>query len=397
MNWLGGYSQQARPLAAVAFAIAAVIGSGARAEEAEPQNPPLTLGLTYQLDTVGTLRGGLERGSGVLDNLTLSAFADLDRMVGWKGGSAQFDLISTGGDTPSALAGALQGVDGIEVTAHRLRLYQAWIEQDLAGGRANLRLGFSDVSGEFAGADASGLLLNPSFGMAPDFAASGASAFPSTSIGARLRLAPSDHTYVQAAVVNARTGVPGDEGGADFSFADGEVVMVEAGATGRGKIAVGAWRMTSKQDDLAELDPSGQPLRRTAQGAYLLVEQPLSVGQTRATTAFLRAGLADGRTSPFRGSLQAGLLVTPVFAVRPDSSLTIGVTYAALSQAYRDASVLAGAPSSDHGETVLEIAYSDQIASKVRLQPDLQWVHRPGGDGQIKDALVATLRLELAL
>lgn len=396
MNWFNGESWPARRFASLAFALAALSGARAWAGDPAPQSPPLTLSLAYQLDTVGTVRGGAERGTDVLDNLTLGAFADLDRMVGWRGASAQFDLVNTGGDTPSVRAGALQGVDAIEVSAHRLRLYQAWIEQDLAGGRANLRLGFSDVSGEFAGADSAGLLLNPSFGMSPDFAASGASAFPSTSLGARLRLRPSENTYVQAAVVNARTGVPGDDGGADFSFDDGEVVMVEAGATGRGKIALGAWRMTHKQDDLAEFDAAGDPLRRTAGGVYALMEYPLTEGPVRAATGFLRAGLADGRTGPFRGSVQAGLLVTPAFAARPDSSLTVGVTYAALGQAYREASILAGGPALGRAETVFEIAYSDQLTSKLRLQPDLQFVRRPGGDGQVRDALVAALRLELA-
>lgn len=392
-----GGAGRLRRLCAATVTLALVGATGAQAAEAEPHSPALTVSLDYKLDSVGLLHGGAARGTDLLDGLTLSADLDLDRAGGWAGGSAHLDLLNTGGEAPSLRAGALQGVDALEVSAQRLRLYQAWLEQSLAGGQVNLRLGFSDLSGEFAVADSSGLLLNPSFGMAPDFAASGAAAYPSTSLGLRVRVEPSSTTYLQAAVVNARTGVPGDDGGADLSFDDGTVLAAEAGATARGKLAVGYWRLTRKQDDLATLDAAGQPVRRTAQGAYALVEQPLTAGPVRALTGFLRAGIAEGRTGPFRGSVQAGLLAAPVFAGRPDSSLTVGVTYAALGRAYRDASVLAGGPALDGGETVLEMAYSDQLTDKVRLQPGLQFIRRPGGDSQMEDAVVASLRLEIAL
>ncbi|WP_421933129.1 carbohydrate porin [Phenylobacterium sp.] len=393
MTLFGDGAGRLRRLCAAAVALTLVGATGARA--AEPHSPALTLGLDYKLDSVGVLGGGATRGTDLLDGLTLSADLDLDRAVGWAGGSAHLDLLNTSGDAPSLRAGALQGVDALEVSAQRLRLYQAWLEQSLAGGLVNLRLGFSDVSGEFAVADASGLLLNPSFGMAPDFAASGAAAYPSTSLGLRVRVEPSPTTYLQAALVNARTGVPGDDGGADLSFDDGTVLAAEAGATARGKVAVGYWRLTRRQDDLATLDAAGQPVRRTAQGAYALVEQPLTEGPVRALTGFLRAGISEGRTGPFRGSVQAGLLAAPLFAGRPDSSLTVGVTYAALGRAYRDASILAGGPALDRGETVLELAYSDELNDKVRLQPGLQFIHRPGGDPQVKDAVVASLRVDI--
>lgn len=390
-----GGTGRLRRLCAATVTLALAGAAGAQAAAAEPHDPALTLALDYRLDSVGVLRGGAARGTDLLDGLTLSADLDLDRAVGWVGGSAHLDLLNTSGEAPSLRAGALQGVDALEVSAQRLRLYQAWLEQSLAGGLVNLRLGFSDVSGEFGVADASGLLLNPSFGMAPDFAASGAAAYPSTSLGLRVRVEPSPTTYLQAALVNARTGVPGDDGGADLSFDDGTVLVAEAGATARGKVAVGYWRLTRRQEDLAALDAGGRPVRRTAQGAYALVEQPLTEGPVRVLTGFLRAGIAEGRTGPFRGSVQAGLLATPVFAGRPDSSLTVGVTYAALGRAYRDASVLAGGPVLDRGETVLELAYSDELNDRVRLQPGLQFIHRPGGDPQVKDAVVASLRVDI--
>jgi carbohydrate-selective porin OprB len=162
-------------------------GAAVHAETTSEAKPAagVLFSLDYTLDLQGVARGGLERGTRHLDVLTLSADVDLDSSLGWRGGAAHFDVQNTSGEAPGELTGSLQGVNGAEVSARRLRLYQAWLEQGFAEGRANLRLGFSDLSGNFGVADASGLLLNPSFGMAPDFAASGAAAFPSTALAAR--------------------------------------------------------------------------------------------------------------------------------------------------------------------------------------------------------------------
>lgn len=374
-------------------------GAAVHAETTSEAKPAagVLFSLDYTLDLQGVARGGLERGTRHLDVLTLSADVDLDSSLGWRGGAAHFDVQNTSGEAPGELTGSLQGVNGAEVSARRLRLYQAWLEQGFAEGRANLRLGFSDLSGNFGVADASGLLLNPSFGMAPDFAASGAAAFPSTALAARLRLNPGETTYVQVAAANARQGVPGDGDGADLSFDDGEVLVAEAGWTGRGKVAVGYWRLTQRQADLFEVDGAGDPVRRRMEGAYLVVEQPVTekTETTRGVSAFLRLGASDGDTSEISGSWQAGLLVEPAFAGRPESAFSAAVTQARLSSAYRNASAAQGLDLA-RDETVFELAYSDMLTPHLRIQPDLQYVRRPGGDRSVKDALVVGVRFNLA-
>jgi porin len=388
--------RRSRGLALVGAALGLLYMTPAAHAADAPDEKGVTASLNYRFDAMGAFSGGAVQAVRSLDNLGLSLDLDLDRTWGWAGASAHAELSNTSGRAPSELAAAAQGVDNIEVSANRLRLYQAWIETDFAHDKANLRAGFSDLSGEFATVEASGLLLNPSFGMAPEFAASGAAAYPSTALGLRLRMAPTTATYVQVAAANARTGVPGDRGGADFSFDQGAMLLAEAGWTGAGKVAIGYWRLSERQDDLAELDPFGAPVSRAAQGAYVLAEQILarSADGARSVTGFVRAGVADGRTTAFSGSLQAGLLVSPAFASRPESSLSFGVTQARLAPAWRAASATAGAPLG-RDETVFELTYSDQLTRRVRVQPDLQYIRRPSGDPTIKDAFVAGLRLEV--
>ena len=366
--------------------------SPACAEEA-PEGKPLVAVFNATVDLIGPVRGP-SRAVSFTRNMDLSVDLDLDRTLGWAGGVAHVDVDYASG-RPNARVGSLQGVDNIETEGRRVRLYQAWAEADVAGP-ANLRLGFSDLSGEFGVVESSAQLINPSFGLAPDFAASGAGAFPSTAAGARLRLKLAQDAYLIASASNATAGVPGDPGGPDFHFDNGAIVTAEAGWTGAGKIAVGSWRLTKRQDDLFATDSTGAPRHRSGFGVYALGETRLSPAAegARVLTGFTRAGLSDGRTTEFKGSWQSGVLLEPALKARPESSLSIGVTQAWLSRPYRQAMRAAG-NRLGRAETVFELAYSDQVTPRLRVQPDLQVVRRPGGQG--RTAIVAGLRLGFGL
>ncbi len=82
------------------------------------------------------------------------------------------------------------------------------------------------------------------------------------------------NTWRSAAVLNARAGVIGDPGGVDTEFDHGALLAAEAGWTRRGKLALGVWRYTHDQDDILDVDAAGDPVPRTAAGAYLLETVP---------------------------------------------------------------------------------------------------------------------------
>jgi porin len=371
-----------------------IAGGFSQAHAEDAPKSALVLALDYKLDLIDAARGGADTGARHLDALTFSADLDLDRAIGWRGASAHIDVLNTSGAAPNDLSASLQGVDNIEVGSRRLRLYQAWMEQSFAGDRAALRLGLYDVSGEFGVADAASLLLGPAFGFNPELAGSGpsgAAAYPSTALGARIVWRPTETSYLQAAVVNAQVGVPGEPGGVDTSFDQGELVIAEAGWTGHGKLALGAWAYSQRMDDQRAVDASGAPLRRRPHGAFAVIEQPV----TATATAFLKGGLSEGDTQPLKSTWQAGLQVQPLFAARPDSALAFGISQVRLAKGYRANAADAGLDL-DRAETLVELSYSDQLSPKIRLQPDLQYIHRPGGDHALKDAVVAGLRMEVA-
>jgi len=388
-------------LTAVLFAAPAF---AAEAEAETPPEPALQFSLSYTADVSGVVDGGLSRRGRFLDDLQIAADIDLARAVGWQGAVFHATVLNNSGGIPNDDAGTLQGVDNIEVSRHRTRLFEAWVDQSLAGGRASLLVGLYDLNSEFYANDSAGLLIAPAFGIGSELAATGAngpSIFPSTALTVRGRMAVGDGGYLQAAVVNAQAGVLGDPSGVNLDFDGGALVIAEAGFTGelmggQGKLGGGVWRYTDRQDDWRDTAPGGAPEKEIAQGAYLLLERLLmgEAGGPRPITGFARIGLSEGHTSPFRGGWQAGVLVDRLFGDRPDSQLSFGMNQAWINSHERANGAAAGR---DIGktETALEITYSDRLTPHLTIQPDLQYVIRPAGDRDIDNALVATVRVRV--
>ena len=90
---------------------------------------------------------------------------------------------------------------------------------------------------------------------------------------------------------------------------------------------------------------------------------------------------------PFFGT--AGLVARGVFASRPTDVVGLGVVYGRFSDDLQDSQRRAEQPVQEH-EIALELTYRLRfLGSALFLQPDLQYIVRPGGTGQIGDAFVA--------
>lgn len=367
----------------------------ASAQEEAPAPPAVDLAGEVIVDVAGLVSGTGDRKLRALSNVNLTADLDLARLIGWGGTRAHFHVLDNRGGRPNDAAATLQGVDNIEVPDAGLRLFEAWLERDIGSGGASLRMGLYDVNSEFYANDAAGLLIAPPFGIGSELAATGPngpSIFPSSALAARLYV-PVGGAFVRLGVINARASTLGDRGGVDFSFRDGLLLIGEAGRSeGRVRGNIGVWRYTRNPEDSYETGPDGAPLRKPSQGAYAVLEGDLlASGGARQVTAFLRAGLSDPHTTPFHGGFQAGLLMAPALAARPDSQLLLGVHHAWTSNHFRDS--MRDADGAPGNETVVELTYADQLTPWLALQPDVQWVHQPGGDRRAADAVVGIVRL----
>ena len=385
---------------AVLLSLASVIfAAPAFAQDAERDRNAFTINALYKGDVMGVASGGVAHGVRFLDNIDVVADADLEAAFHWKRATAHFSLLNNLGGRPNDLAGSIQGIDNIEVSEGRLKVYEAWLEQGL-GEHVMLKTGLYDVNSEFYQNDAAGLLISPMFGVGSELAATGTNGpaiFPSTALAVRLKAA-TGNVYGAVAVVNAKAGTIGDEEGIDFSGREGALVIAEAGWTGRGKLALGAWRYTHKQPGVIPPGETWTEERYFSQGLYLLAEQDLlgaAEGDGTHLVGFVRLGLSDGRTTPFRGGWQSGVLWERPFASRPASAVSLGAGNGALSRNYRAGNPV-DSPRLDGSETIFELTYSDEIIKGISVQPDIQYVLNPSADSTIDDALVLGLRFRIA-
>jgi len=380
-----------------ALALSAVSGVAQAADETAPA---LTWSAVYTADVHGVVGGARAHAGRYLDNLDLTADLDLEKAVGWSGAVLHAYVLNNSGGAPNDLAGTLQGVDNIEVATPRLRLFEFWLEQGFADGRGSLRGGLYNLNSEFYANDAASLLINPAFGIGSELAATGPngpSIFPSTSLGVRLNLELGRGVYARAAVLDAKAGVLGDPGGVDVSLDDGALGIVQVGVDGPTRLSVGAWRYSKKQDDQRDVDAIGAAVRRAAQGAYVLAERSVfGSEEARNGVVFVRAGLSDGDTTPFHGGWQAGLRVTKPFANRPDGDFSIGVQQGLLAGKFRN-NLRDGGVDASTAESGVEITYSDRLAKRLTVQPDVQWIHNAGGDRAASDRWMVALRVKIEL
>lgn len=383
-----------------AFAIGVAGGSAALARS-EAEQGAWTHEVTYTADVAGTVRGGTAHAGRALDNLDVIVDGDLEKLIGWRGATVHGYLLNNSGGAPNDLAGTLQGVDNIEVGRPRARLYELWIQSRFAGDRGSVLAGLYDLNSEFYVTEASGLLLAPPFGIGSEFAATGPngpSIFPSTALAVRARIEGDRGVYAQAAVLNAHAGTVGDPEGPSTSFDNGALMVAEAGIGDSWRLAAGGWFYTERQPDLRDLDVDGDPALIKARGGYVLAEYPfVDGGETgRSVSGFARLGFSDGDTTPFSSGWQAGVLVERVFASRPDSAFSIGVEQGVLSSKQRANTRDSGLSPAD-AESSVEITYSDKVAPRVALQPDLQVIRRAGGDQDARTVVVMALRMTISL
>ncbi len=385
----------------------------------------IAVSLVYDGEGFVNTHGGERTGSVYLGTFQMMLTLDASRLLSWPGATFFFNGLVTHGGHPSDLVGDAQGVSNMEAPP-RAQLYEAWLQQNLLDNRLSALVGRYDLSTEFYRLQSAALFLNGSFGTGPEFGQSGVagpSVFPDTSVGARFAFKPSRGVIFRAALLD---GVPVDRPGGEqriFAKGDGTLLVGEAALLNRpslpdrrtsrrlrigrgavlapyeGKIAIGGWYYTAEFDDLSERLPDGQPVRhRGSGGAYALADGLLyrSSGPThRRVNAFVQVGVGDSRVNRFGFYVGGGLVLSGLFPALANDELGVAVACARNGSHFFEEQ-RENAIAVTHTETTVEITYLVQIGRHVAIQPDLQYVMRPGTNLTRKDALAAALHFELS-
>lgn len=380
-------------LIAIIFAGCAV----ALSAPATAKDATFSIAATNVTDVLSNVSGGIAPGTRALDKFDVTGTFD-GGDEGWSGISAFADLQWTDSNTFNGdLVGALQDVSNIDAPAD-VRVLNAWIAKDLSD-QIGVKAGIIDLNSEFDVQPTGALFLNSSHGIGGEFSQAGLngpSIFPSTGLGAILTLHNGDDWQIKAAAFEGVPGNPAHPGRTELTLSNkkGALLVAEAQvqATPRLMLGVGAWTYTSA------FAPIGAPpgtMERGNHGLYAIADGLLYAAPGGGgLNGWIRAGVANGKLNLIDTSLGGGLVYTGIGA-RSDDQIGLAVAYAHIGSPARRAAQIASAPLDD-AETVIETTYNLVFNDYVFVQPDLQYVIRPGADPSIPNALVVGARITLA-
>lgn len=402
----------------------------------------VTLETVNTLDILTNAAGGLRNRTSVAGDLDLLLTVDAEKLAGWSDGTFFVYGLGIYGEDPSRDIGDAQTASSIAAPS-TWRLFEAWYQQNLLGGRISLLAGLYDATSEFdVIRAASELFVNSSFGTNPEYASlgrNGASTFPFTALGLRGQATLTDNLTLRAVVSDGVPGDPGDPNGTDIILQseDGILVTTElayyleeqypevhppgaplaerprrllfrrvgraAELDYRAKYALGVWVLTTELEDLNDQDINGNPVRRDGtHGLYGLLEhrvyrEPEQVGDLdQGLVLFLQLGYADPKVNRFSQYFGGGLVYRGLFPGRERDETGFGFAIARNGTDFKSAQRAAGLPV-DNEEVALELTHALFLTPSIILQPDFQYVINPGTDPSIGDAFVIGARVELNL
>lgn len=391
----------------------------------------ITYSLTYIGETLGVAAGGQRRGAIYEGRLDAQLDVDLEKLAGFSGLAFHTNAYQIHGHGLSRYyLGNLFVTSGIEALSST-RLFELWLEQKFLEDKLAIRAGQLAADTEFLVSQYAGLFVNSTFGW-PGIAAAnlpaGGPAYPLATPGIRLKVAPTPRFSAMLGVFNGDPAGPGpgdpqrnDRGGVEFRARDPALVIGEVafgyGAKDAlsGTVKFGGWthlgRFGSPRFDAsgaALADPNGSGIARRFRGdhgLYGVIDQLLyRVPGTEdgGLGVFARVSGSPGDRNLVDVYVDAGLTYKGLIPGRPNDTLGVGASYARVSDAYRgfdrDSVVLGAIPSPIRSsEAMVEVTYQAQIVPGWTVQPDFQYIFRPGGGVMNPRGAVVALEKDAAV
>jgi len=379
--------------------------------------------------------GGIRQGTDYMQNLELKIGLDTVKLWNIPDSAAYIHIIlNSGGKMNAAYVGSQMGIANIEVPDNTAKLYQGWFNKYLFNSTLSILVGVYPVDAEFYVTDSSGVFLHPSFGVGAEISQTGKngpSIYPISSLGMRIKYQPLPVFYVQAAVLDGDPGESHNPHWVHFNpfHGDGSLFVSEMGYLpdeanqktapeidqGKevtltkkqkledkyrpiSKVAIGYWSYSKSYDDLVDSDPAGNPLQRTNQGTYLLMENSVyrSEDRERDAAIFVRYGRAEKDVNTFDYSASTGLRVRGLIAGRADDFFGIAATRANASKKFQLAQKFIGI-NIPGNETAVEVTYRAQLKPWLVMQPNVQRIFNPGLAPALKNVTLIGLQCEIAL
>ena len=382
----------------------------------------ITPSLTFVTNLAGNPVGGIRHGFTEADNLGFNLNFDLDKLCGLEGGTFIYTMNQRSGANLSRIdvgnTFTIQQVYGREIW----QIINVAYLQKFLNDRVELRIGRIAAGDVFDVSPYDYVFMQNAIDGNPVgifFNAPGMSAYPNATWGAELKVQTTERTYVRGGVYNgdiARTHETGDHG-LDWSmrgplFAIGEAVYQvnqlkdDTGLPGNYKF--GIWYDGHSYQDFGTqvLGPKAPGLgivshvRDSNFGFYGLFDQVVIRFSSPDEKILRGIGLTGcAQVAPLQDRSQlpwffeGAILARGIFRQRPRDVAGFAFIYGRFSNNLRSAQRLAQRLDPTVGvqreEMVLEWNYTFRFRNGAYfIEPDLQYIIRPGGTGNIPNAFV---------
>ena len=361
-------------------------------------------------DVQGNPIGGIQQALREFDNLAVEVDIDLQKLMGAPGTKFHAGLsLRSGTSLTNIDIGNTFNVAQVCCGA-TYRLVDVYLEQPFFNDRLNVRLGRLSAGDEFMTSPlywlfvSAGINGNPAsiFENAP-----GMSSYPVATWGARVRVQPAESVYAMVGVFNGdptlgdndKHGVDWTMRGPVFAIAEVGYLLNQAqGASGLpGNYKLGAYYNGGPFSRFLGGAAGGPALVVQGNaGFYILADQMIYRGSganPQSVTPFVSIVVAPNvaiNTMPI--FVDGGLVYRGLIPGRANDVAGFAIIYGSFSSDLRQSERLdrrAGvAAAIQDYELVFEWTYNIQITRWLVVQPDVQYIVRPGGSSAIPNALV---------
>jgi porin len=368
--------------------------------------------INFVSDVAGNPVGGKSQGITHADNLGVNVDFDLNKLAGIPGASFLASMsVRDGNSLSHDRVGNIFTIQQ-DYGGDTIKLLDLAYKQQLFDDRVEFQAGRLAAGDDFLVSPYNWVFMQNAIDGNPVgifFNSPGMTAYPNSAWGTVLKVRPTPRTYVMGGVYDGDPNIRGnDHNGADMSmhgpvFAIMEAAYQKNGLPGDagliGNYRVGAWYDNSSYEDFRTVGnetPVGY--QRGNWGLYTLVDQVILAFGDRSRNSGL--GLTGSAlVSPNQTISQlpyfftAGVVARGFLSSRPTDLAGFGVDYGEFSDRLRQAEereqLFTPAIGAQNNETVLELTYRFNFAKDAILfQPDIQYIIKPGGTGNIQNALV---------
>lgn len=357
----------------------------------------ISLGLVYTLDGYSNVRGGLDTSNATKfrGNIDLTASLDLEQLGLWQG--AEFFIYGQSGHGEGVTGkhtGDLQVISNID--DRRLwQISEVWLQQHWMDSRLRLKVGKQDANADFAGFGYCNNYVNSSFCYPPNVQIP---TFPDPALGAALFAEPGEMWQIGAGIYDG--GPKGGTTGFNTSFDGRDGYNTVAQVDIRpfesdldlpgGTYRVGTWRHSG---NVEEITGNATPKQYDDNyGIYVVADQSLyrfdeGKANPRGIAAFFQYAWAPHERNEIELYYGGGLSCKGWIPGRDKDLSGIGVGRAVLSSRVRTLERRTY-------ETMLEIFHMFYVFPGFTIQPDVQFIFNPNGNG--RNAIAVGTRMMLA-